>query len=53
MIAQRLAGARILDDDLVQQLELGAGTDAVARAEVDVDVLAVDGEHDRLGRAPR
>jgi hypothetical protein len=33
----------------VQQLELRTGAHAVARAEVDVDIRAVDGEHDRLG----
>ena len=47
-IVELLAGRRIGRDHLVQQLELRTGADAVLRAEIDVDVLAVDGEDDGL-----
>ena len=47
------AGTRILDHDLVQQLELATGPDAVLGAEVDEDVVAVHREDDGLGRRKR
>jgi hypothetical protein len=48
-VAQRLLGDRVGDDDLAHQLELRAGADAVARAEVDVGVVAGHAEHHRVG----
>src|SRR5207253_347707 len=49
VIAQRRAGARILGDHFVLELELATRADAVLRAEPDKDVLGVDREHDRIG----
>ena len=42
-------GARIGRDDLVEELELGAGAHTITRAELDVDVVALHGDHGGLG----
>ena len=49
VIVQRRVRSRIHHGHAVEELELAAGADAVARTELDVDVLAVDLEHDGIG----